>query len=118
MTKKKPQAIIHKEQHDILQGDGPYYLWPDLGFLTQGYVAEGRYSAKALENLPELLEKLGRVRAHQKAIDDAQHMIDRLVPQIKHLSKVIQRAEDRHMNQEQEEESEFDFIDRHMEEES
>ena len=103
--KKKPQAIILKEQHDMLQGDGPHYMWPGLGFLMPDFIEEGRYSVKALEQLPELLEKVGRVRAYEKVIDDAQYMIDRLVPQIKHISKLIQLAEDRHINQEQEEES-------------
>lgn len=103
--KKKPERIILKEQHYMLQGNEPYYMWPGLGFLMPDFIAEGRYSAKALEQLPELMEKVGRVRAHQKAIDDAQHMIDRLVPQIKHISKLIRLAEDRHVNKTQEEES-------------
>ncbi|MBA57890.1 MAG: hypothetical protein CMQ40_01815 [Gammaproteobacteria bacterium] len=106
MTKKeKPQRIISRDQHEMLQGDGPHYRWPALGFLETGYIADGSYSARALEILPELMQKLGRVRAHQQIIDHAQHMINRLVPEIRHQSKVIQRAEDRHMNQEQEEES-------------
>lgn len=89
----------------MLRGDGPYYQWGALGHPLEAYAEEGRYSHRALAMLPELMEKLGSVRAYEKIIADAKHRIDRLRPQIKHLSECIERIEDRHVNKAQEEES-------------